>query len=95
MAQVVVEKREFKDRDTQIITEYMYFAIKGGKPGNEYEVPLKNLVGSEKTALQMLADIENISNYSVSTRASNDEETNDFFNKNNNSDPGKIDLEEE
>lgn len=92
MAQVIVEEREFKDRDTNIVTKYMYFAIKGGKPGKEYEVPLKQLTGAEKTALQMIADIEEVSGV-VTSRKATESEQEDFF-KNRNEDDSNIDLDE-
>lgn len=81
MAKVIVEAREFKDRETQVVTNYMYFAIKGGKPGKEYEVPLKQLTGAEKTALQMICDIETPDG-DVNTRAANKEEKENYANDN-------------
>lgn len=90
MARVIVEEREFKDRDTQVVTNYTYFAIKGGKSGKEYEVPLKSLTGAEKTALQMIADLEGTTANDLVSRPANTEEKNDFFNKNH--DDSKIDL---
>lgn len=92
MAQVIVEQRVFKDRDTQVSTEYMYFAIKGGKPGKEYEVPLKQLTGAEKTALQMISDIEEVTG-TVTSRPANKDEKDGFF-SNRNDDDANIELDD-
>lgn len=73
MAQIIVEQRTFKDRQTGISTEYMYYAIKGGKAGKEYEVPLKQLTGAEKMALEMIADLETPTGDITSRKATEDE----------------------
>lgn len=73
MAQIIVENRTFKDRETGITTDYKYYAIKGGKAGKIYEVPLKGLTGAEKSALEMIADAETPNGEIVSRKASEDE----------------------
>lgn len=94
MAELIVENREFKDRETSITTAYKYYAIKGGKSGKEYEVPLKSLTGAEKMALEMIADMENVSG-SVETRKANNEEVSVFQDKNNEDDKLNIFDEED
>lgn len=78
MAEIVFEDREFKDRETGIVTNYQYIAIKGGKGSKIYEVQLKNLVQSEKQALLMISDMESVGG-SVETRKSTDEEQEKFI----------------
>lgn len=85
MAQIIVEDREYKDRETGIVTNYQYFAVKGGKAGKQYEVQLKNLVQSEKQALLMISDMERIEG-SVETRKSTEKEKQDFLNSISNPD---------
>lgn len=73
MAKIIVEDRTFKDRDSGISTDYKYYAIAGEVGGNKYEVQLKNLVGAEKTALEMLAMAENVGGEVVSRKSTTDE----------------------
>lgn len=78
MAEIIFEDREFKDRETGIVTNYQYIAVKGGKPGKQYEVQLKNLVQSEKQALLMMSDMESIEG-SVETRKPTEKEKQEFL----------------
>lgn len=80
MAKIIFEKREFTDRNSGIKTEYDYIAIAGtGDDTHKYEVQLKNLVQSEKMALQMIADKENGSGTTVEARKATVEENNEFL----------------
>lgn len=76
MAKIIVEDREFKDRETGVVTNYKYYAVRGGKSGSEYEVPLKQLTGAEKTALNMIADLEGTSGETTSRKATEEEKEN-------------------
>lgn len=75
MAKIVFEKREFKDNNTGIVTQYDYIAIAGtGDDSYEYEVQLKNLVQSEKMALKMIANLENKGGDVVTRKSAEDED---------------------
>lgn len=77
MAKIIYEKREFTDRNTGIKTEYDYIAIAGtGEDAHQYEVALKNLVQSEKMALQMIANLETGKGEVTSRRANENEQVN-------------------
>lgn len=93
MAKLIVEEREFKDRDTGIVTNYKYYAISGKIGTQDYEVPLKNLVGAEKTALEMLAAAEQ-SYTSIESRKATKNEEDEFFEKNKN-DSDDFNLDED
>ena len=99
MATLIVEDREFTDRQTGITTNYKYYAIKGLIGFTEYEIPLKNLVGSEKTALEMLANAERSeaskTNYKTEYNARPSTEAERKFFDNANSDDDKINLDED
>jgi len=87
MAQIIYENREFKNRETGIVTAYDYIAIKGTGEAANFEVQLKNLVQSEKAALSMLLQMENGKGIVDTRKANNDEDVtvkrdkaDDFFN---------------
>lgn len=73
MAKIIVEERTFKDRETGISTDYKYYAVKGGNDTKTYEVPLKQLTGAEKMALEMIADLETPAGEVSTRKATNDE----------------------
>lgn len=93
MANLIYEKRSFKDPRSGITTEYDYFAIKGGTT-HQYEISLKNLVQSEKEALKMMYNMENPEGITISTKSSTSEEKESFLKKNNSNnlfDDGELD----
>lgn len=80
MTKLIIEDREFKDRNTGIVTNYKYYAISGGDEKKTFEIPLKMLTGAEKSGLEMINYLENPEGLTTETRKATDSEKEAFLN---------------